>query len=56
MHYCSWSYVKTNQLQDPENGRRILADSEMQSVFGVKTIEFQQVSAHLKKHLEKIEQ
>jgi chromatin remodeling complex protein RSC6 len=32
-----WEYIKTNNLQNPENRREILADDKLQAVFGGKS-------------------
>src|ERR671921_802169 len=29
-----WAYIKQHKLQNPENGREILADDKLQAVFG----------------------
>ncbi|KLK89966.1 hypothetical protein AA309_28365 [Microvirga vignae] len=32
-----WDYIKSNNLQNPENKREILADGKLQAVFGGKS-------------------
>ena len=32
-----WDYIKSNNLQHPENKREILADAKLQAVFGGKS-------------------
>jgi chromatin remodeling complex protein RSC6 len=32
-----WGYIKSNNLQNPENKREILADAKLQAVFGGKS-------------------
>ncbi len=31
-----WAYIKTNNLQNPQNRREILADAKLEPVFGAK--------------------
>ena len=31
-----WEYIKTNNLQNPQNKRNILADSKLKAIFGGK--------------------
>ncbi|MWC43804.1 hypothetical protein GQR91_09045 [Sphingomonas carotinifaciens] len=48
-----WDYIKSNNLQNPENKREILADDNLKKVFGKdKATMFEMnkfISAHLKK-------
>ncbi|KAJ3212228.1 hypothetical protein HDU67_003948 [Dinochytrium kinnereticum] len=48
-----WVYIKANKLQDPNDGRNILFDDAMKSVFKVSKSTSFQLSKHLSPHLMK---
>lgn len=48
-----WAYIKGHQLQDPNNGRTILCDEKLKTLFGKEKVDSFQMaklmSAHVKK-------
>ena len=46
-----WDYIKTNQLQDPQNKREIVADEKLQAVFGKNRVTMFEMNKHLAQHL-----
>lgn len=46
-----WEYIKKNKLQNPKNGREILADDHLKKVFGVDKVTMFEMNKHLSKHL-----
>jgi chromatin remodeling complex protein RSC6 len=47
-----WDYIKTNNLQNPENKREILADDKLQAVFGGKSkVSMFEMNKHFAQHL-----
>lgn len=46
-----WAYIKTHQLQNPENRREILADATLRKVFGQDKVTMFELSKHLAQHL-----
>ena len=46
-----WEYIKSNNLQNPENKREILADSKLEPVFGKKKVTMFEMNKHLNQHL-----
>ena len=46
-----WDYIKTNNLQNPENKREILADPKLEGVFGKKKVTMFEMNKHLAAHL-----
>ncbi len=47
-----WEYIKTNNLQNPQNKREILADDKLQAVFGGKsTVSMFEMNKHFAQHL-----
>ena len=46
-----WEYIKSNKLQNPKNGREILADDKLKKVFGVDKVTMFEMNKHLSKHL-----
>ncbi|MDB5590467.1 SWIB/MDM2 domain-containing protein [Enterovirga sp.] len=46
-----WEYIKKNKLQNPANGREILADDKLQKVFGTDKVTMFEMNKHLSKHL-----
>ena len=46
-----WEYIKSNKLQNPKNGREILADDKLQKVFGTDKVTMFEMNKHLAQHL-----
>ncbi len=46
-----WEYIKTNNLQNPQNKREILADAKLEPIFGAKSVTMFEMNKHLAKHL-----
>jgi chromatin remodeling complex protein RSC6 len=47
-----WDYIKTNNLQNPENKREILADAKLQAVFdGKSKVSMFEMNKHFARHL-----
>ena len=46
-----WAYIKANKLQNPEDGREILADDKLQKVFGKNKVTMFEMNKHLAQHL-----
>ena len=46
-----WEYIKKHKLQNPKNGREILADDHLKKVFGVDKVTMFEMNKHLSKHL-----
>ena len=47
-----WDYIKSNNLQNPENKREILADEKLQAVFGGKSkVSMFEMNKHFARHL-----
>lgn len=46
-----WEYIKKHKLQNPENGREILADESLEAVFGQKKVTMFEMNKHLARHL-----
>jgi chromatin remodeling complex protein RSC6 len=47
-----WDYIKSNNLQNPENKREILADEKLQAVFGGKSkVSMFEMNKHFAQHL-----
>jgi chromatin remodeling complex protein RSC6 len=46
-----WEYIKKNKLQNPKNGREILADDKLKKVFGTDKVTMFEMNKHLSKHL-----
>src|SRR5215207_5315318 len=46
-----WDYIKTNQLQDPQNKREIMADEKLRAVFGKERVTMFEMNKHLAQHL-----
>jgi len=53
-----WVYIKEHSLQDPNNGRRIILDDKMKTIFGGnrKTMDMMQMSKLLQPHLKRTDQ
>ncbi len=46
-----WEYIKTNKLQNPKDGREILADEKLQKVFGREKVTMFEMNKFLAQHL-----
>jgi upstream activation factor subunit UAF30 len=46
-----WSYIKSNDLQNPQNRREILADDKLRKVLGKDTVTMFEMNKHLAQHL-----
>src|SRR5215204_2965963 len=46
-----WDYIKSHNLQNPENRREILADGELRKVFGKDKVTMFEMNKHLAQHL-----
>ena len=46
-----WEYIKTNNLQNPQNKREILADAKLEPIFGAKKVTMFEMNKHLARHL-----
>ncbi len=46
-----WEYIKSNDLQNPQNRREILADDKLQKVFGKDKVTMFEMNKHLAQHL-----
>jgi chromatin remodeling complex protein RSC6 len=47
-----WDYIKSNNLQNPENKREIIADDKLQAIFGGKDkVSMFEMNKHLSNHL-----
>jgi chromatin remodeling complex protein RSC6 len=46
-----WEYIKSNNLQNPEDRREILADDKLGRVFGTDKVTMFEMNKHLARHL-----
>jgi upstream activation factor subunit UAF30 len=46
-----WTYIKSNNLQNPQNKREILADDKLEPIFGAKKVTMFEMNKHLNQHL-----
>jgi upstream activation factor subunit UAF30 len=46
-----WAYIKANKLQNPKDGREILADETLQKIFGKERVTMFEMNKHLAQHL-----
>jgi len=46
-----WDYIKSHNLQNPENRREILADDNLRPVFGKDKVTMFEMNKHLAQHL-----
>ena len=46
-----WAHIKKNKLQNPENKREIIADDNLQPVFGGKKLNMFEMTKAINKHL-----
>ena len=47
-----WEYIKASKLQDPDDGRVILADDKLRKVFGKDRVTMFEMNKLLARHLE----
>lgn len=46
-----WAYIKENKLQNPKDGREILADDKLRKVFGKDKVTMFEMNKYLAQHL-----
>ncbi len=46
-----WEYIKANKLQNPDDGREILADDKLKKVFGKPRVTMFEMNKYLAQHL-----
>jgi upstream activation factor subunit UAF30 len=46
-----WEYIKSNNLQNPENKREILADDKLKKVFGKDKVTMFEMNKHISAHV-----
>jgi chromatin remodeling complex protein RSC6 len=46
-----WEYIRSHNLQNPENRREILADDKLQRIFGKDKVTMFEMNKHLAGHL-----
>ena len=46
-----WEYIRSHNLQNPENRREILADDKLRKVFGKDKVTMFEMNKHLAGHL-----
>jgi upstream activation factor subunit UAF30 len=46
-----WDYIKSNNLQNPQDKREILADDKLKKVFGKDKVTMFEMNKHLAQHL-----
>jgi upstream activation factor subunit UAF30 len=46
-----WEYIRSHNLQNPENRREILADDQLRRVFGKDKVTMFEMNKHLTAHL-----
>ena len=46
-----WTYIKSNKLQNPKDGREILADEKLRKIFGKDKVTMFEMNKHLAAHL-----
>jgi upstream activation factor subunit UAF30 len=46
-----WAHIKEHKLQNPQNKREILADDQLQVIFGAKKMDMFQMAKAVNKHL-----
>ena len=46
-----WDYIKSNNLQNPQDRREILADGALRKVFGKDKVTMFEMNKHLARHL-----
>ena len=46
-----WEYIREHKLQNPENKREILADKNLEKVFGKDKVTMFEMNMYISKHL-----
>ena len=46
-----WSHIKSNNLQNPDNKREIIADEKLQPIFGRSKLDMFQMTKAINEHL-----
>ena len=46
-----WEYIKSNKLQDPDDGRQINADDKLKPIFGKDQISMFEMNKRISEHL-----
>ena len=46
-----WEYIKAHKLQNPDDGREIVADDKLRRVFGKDRVTMFEMNKHLAQHL-----
>ena len=46
-----WAHIKSNNLQNPQNKREIIADEKLQPIFGGSKLDMFQMTKAVNKHL-----
>jgi upstream activation factor subunit UAF30 len=46
-----WDYIKSKNLQNPDNKREILCDETLKNLFGAKTINMFKIAGAISKHI-----
>ncbi len=46
-----WGYIKAHKLQNPDDGREIIADDKLRRVFGKDRVTMFEMNKHLAQHL-----
>ena len=46
-----WDYIKSHNLQNPQNKREIMADDKLRPVFGADKVTMFEMNKHLAQHL-----
>ena len=46
-----WDHIRSNNLQNPENKREIVADDKLRAVFGTDRVSMFEMNKHLSRHL-----
>ena len=46
-----WDYIRSNNLQNPQNKREIVADDKLRKIFGVDRCSMFDMNKHLSRHL-----
>ena len=46
-----WDYIRSNNLQNPENKREIIADDKLRKVFDKDKVTMFEMNKHLSRHL-----
>jgi len=46
-----WEYIKAHKLQNPDDGREIVADDKLRRVFGRDRVTMFEMNKHLAQHL-----